>query len=127
MELQITNIIVPVLQIILALGLINVWLLRFYKTTEYRGANAHNMKEEFKAYGLSTNFMYFVGFLKILIASFLLLGLYYKSLVLPSVSVLIILMVGAIFMHLKIKDSAKKTLPATLMLVMSLIIFFLIG
>ena len=43
---------IMVLQLIIAVGLINVWLLRFKKATDYRGGDATNMKEEFIAYGL---------------------------------------------------------------------------
>jgi hypothetical protein len=127
MEQQIVLIIVQVLQVVLALVLLNVWLMRFNKSTKYRGGESHNMVEEFKAYGLSTNFMYFVGFMKVLIALSLLVGLFYGVLVLPAVAVLVVLMVGAIAMHLKIKDSFLKTMPATIMLVLSLIVFFLIA
>lgn len=38
-----------VLQLIVGLGILNVWLLRFNKKTSYRGAEASNMKAEFKA------------------------------------------------------------------------------
>ena len=39
-------------QLIIALGILNVWLLRFNKATIYRGGSAKNMKEEFATYGL---------------------------------------------------------------------------
>lgn len=39
-------------QLIIALGILNVWLLRFNKATVYRGGGAKNMKQEFAAYGL---------------------------------------------------------------------------
>ena len=41
-----------VLQLILALGIVNVWLLRSGRATAYRGGNASNLKSEFAAYGL---------------------------------------------------------------------------
>ena len=45
----------------------NVWLFRFNKETPYRGGDAVNMIEEFAEYGLNTNIMYLVGFLKLLL------------------------------------------------------------
>ena len=41
--------VVVVIQVIIALGIYNVWLLRFGKATEWRGGTATNMKEEFEA------------------------------------------------------------------------------
>ncbi|HEY5764475.1 MAG TPA: hypothetical protein VIS30_00470 [Candidatus Deferrimicrobiaceae bacterium] len=36
-------------RIVIALGLLNVWLLRAGKPTDWRGGDARNMKEEFAA------------------------------------------------------------------------------
>ena len=46
-----------VLKLIIALGLLNVWVIRFDKESSFRGANSNNMPEEFKAYGLPKTFM----------------------------------------------------------------------
>ena len=42
------------LQVIVGLGLLNVWLLRFGKATPYRGSSAETMHQEFAVYGLPT-------------------------------------------------------------------------
>jgi hypothetical protein len=60
----ITLLSLPLLQILIALGLINVWVFRFARATEYRGAGAKNMKEEFAVYGLPSWFLYVVGLSK---------------------------------------------------------------
>ena len=39
-----------IFQILVALGLLNVWLLRFRKPTPYRGGQARSMPEEFAAF-----------------------------------------------------------------------------
>ncbi len=52
---------IPILQLIVSLGLLNVWLLRFNRSTAYRGGEARSMPEEFAAYGLSGWFTYVVG------------------------------------------------------------------
>jgi uncharacterized membrane protein YphA (DoxX/SURF4 family) len=56
---------IPILQIIVAVGLLNVWLLRFNRSTAYRGGQARSMPEEFAAYGLPGWFTYVVGALKV--------------------------------------------------------------
>jgi hypothetical protein len=40
------------LQIIVGLGLLNVWLLRGRSATPYRGGASRTLQEEFTAYGL---------------------------------------------------------------------------
>ena len=50
-----------ILQLIAALGIFNVWLLRASKSTPYRGRDASNLKEEFFAYGLNNFTFYTVG------------------------------------------------------------------
>lgn len=110
------------LQIVAGLGILNVWLLRFHKTTPYRGGSAQNMKEEFAHYGLPVAAVYLVGFFKIAAALGLLVGLMVDSLVLPAALLLAALMAGALLMHLKVKDPAKKSMPAFSLLVISLLI-----
>ncbi len=80
------------------------------------------MKEEFQAYGLGEPMFYLVGALKILSALGLLIGLWVSWLVLPSAILLGILMVGALVMHLKVRDPFKKALPASALLVICVVI-----
>ena len=71
------------LQIAAGLGILNVWLLRFNRGTEYRGGMASNMSEEFVSYGLPPVAVYIVGFLKIVSAIGLLAGIFLPTLVVP--------------------------------------------
>lgn len=103
---------------------LNVWLFRFNKATIYRGGDATNMIEEFAAYGLSESMVYLVGGLKVLAALGLLLGFVYRKSIVPSALAMSVLMVGAIAMHFVIGDAPIKYLPAGLMLVSSLVIFY---
>lgn len=116
------NNIIIALQIIVALGLLNVWLLRFSKKTEYRGGKAKDLKEEFAVYGLPPWFMYFIGALKIGSALALLAGFWVPSLVTPAASLVVLLMIGALAMHIKVRDPMMKSMPAALMLGMGLFI-----
>lgn len=108
-----------VLQLIVALGLLNVWLLRAGKATRYRGGEAKSMREEFAAYGLPSWMMAVVGVLKVGIAIALLAGIWLPSLVEPAAWLLVGLMAGAFLMHLKVKDPFEKAVPALLMLGMA--------
>lgn len=114
--------IVQICQIIVGCGLLNVWLLRFNKSTAYRGGSAANMLEEFAAYGLPAWSCYLVGFLKVASAFALLAGLVYPLLVLPAAGVVAVLMAGALAMHIKVGDPVKKSLPAFTVLILSLVI-----
>jgi uncharacterized membrane protein YphA (DoxX/SURF4 family) len=103
------------LQVIVALGLLNVWLLRFLQASAYRGGSAHNMRQEFAAYGLPPWSLYAVGALKIGAAAALLAGLWFPVLVAPAALLLCALMLSAVGMHLKIHDPLKKSAPALAM------------
>jgi hypothetical protein len=118
------NYLVSILQIVVALGLLNVWLLRFNKQTPYRGGSSKNLKEEFETYGLPQWFVYLIGALKVGSATALLVGLWIPSLVLPASGLIVLLMIGALLMHLKVRDPIIKSLPAVLMLTMGLTISF---
>ena len=112
--------IVKVLQVTVALGLCNVWLLRFGKSTAYRGGNARSMKEEFAVYGLPVWLCYLVGVLKIGAAIALIVGLWIPSLVFPAAALIAMLMLGALAMHFKVSDPLIKCFPATLVLLATL-------
>ena len=116
---------IMILQLIISIGLINVWLLRFNKTTEYRGGNAKNMNEEFIAYGLPEWSMYLVGFLKVAIAIMLIISIWIEKLLFYNLIVLAALMIAAVFMHFKVKDPIKKSYPALSILFMIALIMYL--
>lgn len=109
---------VLVIQVIIALGIYNVWLLRFGKATEWRGGTAKDMKEEFEVYGLPSWFVGLVGFLKLLFATLLIVGIWYQPVVRPAAIGMAVLMLGAISMHVKVDDPLVRSLPAFTMLVL---------
>ena len=113
------NTIGSILQVVVGLGLLNVWLLRRNSATAYRGGRATNLKDEFATYGLPAPMFYIVGGLKIACGVLLLVGLAYRPVVLPSAAIVAGLMAGAVVMHLKVGDAVTKYVPATLMLLMS--------
>ena len=116
---------IMILQLIIAIGLINVWLFRFNKATEYRGANAKNMEEEFAAYGLPIWLMYVVGASKVSIALMLIISFWVEELLVYNLIALAVLMIAAVFMHVRVKDPIKKSYPALSILFMIALIMYL--
>jgi len=112
------HIVAIVIQLVIALGLLNVWLIQPNRPTPYRGGDAVTIKGEFLAYGLPGWTVYLVGLLKIGAALALIVGIWLPSLVFPAVVVIGVLMLGAIIMHFRIGDSLKKSVPALIMLVL---------
>jgi len=114
------QLVIPALQILAALVLLSVWLVRFGSATPYRGGSAHSMKEEFAAYGLPAWSLYVVGTLKIGVAVALIAGLWMPVVVFPAALLLGGLMLGAVAMHVKIRDPLLKSMPALVMLLLAI-------
>ena len=68
--------VIVVIQVVVALGLLNVWLIRPNSPTAYRGGQAQSLKEEFRAYGLPEFVFYLVGALKVGSALCLIAGIW---------------------------------------------------
>lgn len=113
---------IVIVQIVAALGLLNVWLVRANRRTAYRGADAKNMREEFAAYGLPAWMVAVVGVLKVGAALALIAGIWYRVLVLPAAMLICVLMLGALAMHFKIHDPLRKSAPAAGMLALAVVI-----
>ncbi|RPI02701.1 MAG: DoxX family protein [Zetaproteobacteria bacterium] len=111
-------------QVIAALGIFNVWILRFRKPTNWRGGEAKTLTEEFQVYGLPGWSVVVIGFLKLLFAALLLAGIWLPALSRPAAVGLGILMVGAAAMHFKVKDPPQRALPALGMLALCVLIAF---
>ncbi len=112
-------------QLVIALGLLNVWLLRTEKPTAWRGGDAKNMREEFAVYGLSPGVMKVIGFLKVTLAVCLILGLWVPIVTRPAAIGVAALMFGAVAMHVKVKDPFQRSLPALTLLVLSILVAIL--
>ena len=113
--LSLTNL----LQLIVGLGLFNVWLVRGRSATSYRGGAAQTLQEEFATYGLPGFAFYLVGALKIGAALVLIAGVWIALPVRAAAGLVAALMIGAIAMHFKVGDTLMKSLPAALMLALS--------
>ncbi|QNL20430.1 DoxX family protein [Hyphobacterium sp. CCMP332] len=114
-----------VLKIVVGLSILNVWLLRGKKSSPFRGGDAKSLKEEFAVYGLPSWVMFAVGTIKVALSLLLLISIYYPSLEMIAALGLAFMMLGAVSMHVKVKDSFKQTYPALLFLALSLVIYFI--
>ena len=108
-----------ILQLVIGLGLLNVWILRFNKETSFRGGIAKTLKEEFMEYNLPAWSCYVIGFLKVTSALFLIAGVWIPQIVLPFAILITFLMLAAVTAHVMIHDSFFKAIPAIVLLVMS--------
>ncbi len=113
------------LQVVVGLGLLNVWLVRARSATAFRGGSAQSLREEFAAYGLPEWFFHLIGVLKIGSAVLLIVGIWAPEVVRPAAGTVAVLMVGALAMHAKVKDPLIRSLPAALMLLMAGVILLL--
>jgi len=110
------NLILIGLQISVALIILNVWIVRPRMATPFRGGDARNMREEFAAYGLPFWFMGVIGGLKVTLALALLVGVWMPEVGQWAAIGLGVLMLGALGMHLKVKDPFQKALPSIVLL-----------
>jgi len=110
-------------KIIVSLSLLNVWLIQNKKPTKWRGGDAQNILEEFKAYGLPVWSCYVVGFLKVTLALLLIVSIWFPLLENPAALGLAILLLGSIIMHIKISDPLLKSFPAFLFFVLCIAIY----
>lgn len=110
------------LQVVVGLGLLNVWLVRGRSATSYRGGAATTLRDEFAVYGLPVFAFYVVGALKVGSAIVLIVGVWMSLPVQVAAGLVAALMVGALAMHVKVGDPPMRSLPAALMLAMSVAI-----
>lgn len=92
-------------QIIVALSIGTVWIFRF-----------DNIVKEFRQYGLSDLVRSLVGSTKIILATLLVTGIWYPSLVLFPAIVMAFLMLSAQYFHFKVKNPWDKHLPSLFLL-----------
>ena len=116
------EIFIVLLKILVAVSILNVWLVRREKVSRWRGGDALNLKDEFQRYGLPDWSMYLVGSFKVIFALALLASIWFQELTLPSAVGIATLMLGAVAAHVKIKDPWIKSLPSASFLILSMVI-----
>jgi hypothetical protein len=106
-------------QIFIALAMFDVWLFRYDKPQRARGGEAKTMAEEFEVYGLPAWFCGVIRTLKLTSGTLLIVGIWYAPMALVAGATLVVLMGGAITMHLKVRDPLYKSIPATTFFLLS--------
>ena len=113
-----------ILQIFVGSSILVVWLIRSHVPTNFRVGNALTLRDEVSEVGLPDWFYNIIKIIKPMFAFFLLIGLIYDPVTLPCMIATTIFMMGAVWMHLKAKDSLFKIIPALTLLVFCLTILF---
>lgn len=98
-------------QIIVAISIAIVWIFRY-----------DNIVKEFKQYQLSDLTRNMVGAAKISLATLLVAGIWYPSLVLVPALLMAFLMLSAQYFHFKVKNPLEKRIPSLLLLLLCLFI-----
>ncbi|MEM1000110.1 MAG: DoxX family protein [Bacteroidota bacterium] len=121
------EILLIVLQFFVGLNILRIWLVTSQRASIYRGGDgeAKTLRQEFEYYGLSIQFMYLVGVLKCAAALGLIVGYWVPAVTPFAAGGLIVLMIGAVVMHIKVNDKVQTYLPALLMLTLSTTILLL--
>lgn len=118
------DLVVNILQAAIALAVLKVWLITFRRESDYRGGEARTLAEEFEVYGLPSWMLWAVGVFKVAASLGLLAGLLWPSVTQPAAVVLAAFMLGAVAMHIKVRDEPKKSLPSTSILLVALFVAF---
>ncbi len=101
-----------VLKLVVALGILNVWIVRRIQVTPYRGKDAQTLREEFAAYGLPGWVYSAVGVVKIALALTLLGSIWVPALALPASLILAGIMAVALVVRIRIQDRPCLMIPA---------------
>tara|TARA_B100000795_G_scaffold252566_1_gene222205 strand:- start:614 stop:949 length:336 start_codon:yes stop_codon:yes gene_type:complete len=100
-------------QMTVAISVLYVWVFRF-----------HNVLKEFNQFGLNDLTRNLIGATKISLATLLVVGIWYSSLVLVPSVLMGLLMIGAQYYHFKISNPFIKHLPSLILLILSAFIAF---
>jgi len=100
------------LQAIVGLAIINVWILRKDKPSQWRARNARTLQEEFATYGLSSSTLYAVGFCKLALAMAFILGIWIPQLTRFAAGGLTLFLLAALVAHWSVHDPFRKSVPA---------------
>ena len=95
-------------QLIVSISVISVWVFRY-----------DNIVLEFKQYGISNLLRNIVGASKISLATILILGVWYKELLVVSSLLMAVLMICAQFYHIKVRNPWLKYIPSFILLLLS--------
>lgn len=89
-------------------------------------AGAQQMKEDFDRFGYPRWFMYFTGAVEVTGALGVLVGIFTPVLAVLGGLLLAATMAGALFTHVRAKDSGSKMAPPAVLLILAIIVIVLV-
>ena len=111
-------------QIAVAVTVFSVWTIRYNRETAWRGGDARSMREEFEVYGLPAWVLSMTRVTKLSLAALLLIGVWVTEAAAFGAAGMAAMMAVAVAMHIKVGDSARKSVPAFLMLVLCVVVLY---
>ncbi|MEK4563787.1 DoxX family protein [Alkalihalobacillus sp. FSL R5-0424] len=105
-----------ILQGVLGLGFLMFGFMKF---------GSKQMVDDFGRYGYSGGFRIFTGLVEVVAAIILIVGIWNTQLAAWGGLLVVVTMLGAIFTHIKIKDSASQLMMPIVLFVLGLIVLLL--
>ena len=109
--INLTSTFLTLSQLIISISVLYVWIFRYPVIIK-----------EFNQFGLSDLVRSFVGASKVALATLLVSGIWYHSLVPMSATLMGLFMLSAQYYHFKIRNSFMKHLPSLILLMLCLFI-----
>ena len=104
-----------VLQSAVAISVVYVWVFRY-----------HNVLKEFEQFGLGDTTRNLVGATKISLATLLVVGIWYESLIFIPAILMGLFMVSAQYFHFKMKNPFIQKIPSLVLLIFCLVLAYFI-
>ena len=105
-----------ILQVILGLGFLMFGFMKF---------GSKKMVEGFKYFGYPGWFRVFTGLVELLSAILVIAGIWNDTLAAWGGLLILVTMIGAIFTHIKMKDTAKEMMMPIILLILGLVVFLI--
>jgi uncharacterized membrane protein YphA (DoxX/SURF4 family) len=105
-----------ILQVLLGLGFLMFGFMKF---------GSKQMVEGFKHYGYPGWFRVFTGLVELISAALVIAGIWNETLAAWGGLLIAVTMIGAIFTHIKIKDSVKNMMMPIILLILGLIVLLI--
>ncbi|WP_315906259.1 DoxX family protein [Priestia koreensis] len=105
-----------ILQVILGIGFVMFGLMKF---------GSKQMVEGFKQYGYPSWFRIFTGLVEVVSAGLLVAGIWKEALAAWGGLLVVVTMIGAVFTHIKIKDSFKSIVMPLVLLIIGAVVLYL--
>jgi putative oxidoreductase len=105
-----------ILQVILGLGFLMFGFMKFV---------SKQMVEGFKHYGYPGWFRVFTGIVELISSALVIAGIWNETLTALGGGFIVATMIGAIFTHIKIKDTVKAMMMPIILLILGLVILLI--